>query len=764
MNVINKDGIKEILDYDKIHNMCEMAVDGIKHVSISDIEINAKIQFYDGIKSSVIQKLLIDSAMGLFNEKNENYTYVASRLKLFELRKAVYGSLTPTPFIELFLSNIKSGYYDEEILKSYSIDELKTISKIIDYDRDLTFTYAAMQQWCDKLLVQDRSINKYFELPQEAMLSVAIYGYQKYPKTTRLHYIKKFYDKVSLHKISLPTPILSGVRTKRKQFASCCTIDVDDTKESLIFSKAAVSFYTILASGIGLNIGRIRGIDAKIGNGNVLHTGIIQYLKSYRDTTKEWTQGGIRGGGMTVNMPFFSWQIEDFIHLRSTKTTEERQVFGADYIVHMNSLFLERAMKNEDITLFSMEEAREIYEAMYDDKADFKEVYERYERKHNIRKKKINANEMFKDIVTQRFQTSRLYYMFVDNVKNQKRQIENVYMTNLCVEILNTTKPIQSFEDPNGRIGTCILACVNIGRVEDDDELEDCCDLLVRFLNELIDYQKYPLISAELSTKRERNLGIGISDYFHYLAKNKVMYNTQEARDLTHTMMEKFEFFLIKASMNLAKEKGSCEDFAKSKWAKGILPIDLYNKNVDYLAKPNYVCDWEWLRGEILINGMYNILLSAIPPTANSSITSNSTQGIDPIRKLFSVKVSKKGTMKYLVPEYSKCAKYYTTAWEIDNIEYLKLIAIMQKFIDQSISTNEYYDPSKYENSDVAMSDMYKVVFFCQEFGIKTMYYCHTNDNSDDGSENLEELSKETQIVLNMVEEDDGCSSGACSI
>lgn len=743
MHVTKRDGSITPLDIEKIHNMCEEACNGLKKVSVSDIEINAKLQFYNKIKTKDIQQILTKSAVDLISERCPDYEYVAARFLLFDLRKKVYGSFNPIRFSELFYRNIKNNKYEKSVLDFYTHEELEELSDYIDYNRDFSFTYAGLRQCVDKYLVQNRKTKEYFELPQEAFMSIGVYMFRNYPKETKLLYVKKFYDYLSTHKISLPSPIISGVRTNRRQFASCCLIDVDDNTNSIVASKSAVALYTTLASGIGLNFGRIRGVDAEVKNGDIIHTGVIPFLKSYDATTKEWTQNGMRGGSATTNFPFFTWEIEKIVKLKSTKTTEENQVRGMDYSIHIDDLFLERAKNNEQITLFSMEEVEGLFEAFYDSTDNFRELYEKYENKRGIRKVKINARELLIDILTERFETGRVYILFANNVRSQRRQNDIVTMSNLCQEILTVTKPIKSLEDENGKIGTCILSCFNLGKINSDVEMEECLDIIVRFLDESIDYQLYPVLAAELSTKQERNLGIGISDYFHGLAKNKLRYNTQEARDYTHTIMEKFQYFLIKASVNLAKEKGACEYYPNTTWAKGLLPIDLYNKNVDELASPNYVMDWEALREDLKKYGIRHTLLSAIPPTASSSLVSNSTPGIDAPRSLLTTKVSKKGTVKQLVPDFSKCSQYYTTAWELDNIEYLKLIAIMQKFIDQSISTNEFFEPSNYDNGTVPISELIKNIYFCNKYGVKTLYYCNTNDGSG---------------------EESGCAGGACSV
>lgn len=740
--VTKSNGSLAPLDYEKIHKMVEWACSGLKKVSVSDIEINAKLQFHNKIKTTDIHNIMIKSSVDLISLRSPDYEYVAARLLLVDLRKRVYGGYDIKPYIEIFNDNIRDGKYDKSILKKYTINEIEELSYMIDYTRDFSFTYAGLRQCVDKYLVQNRKTKKLYELPQEMFFTIGLYMFQNYEKHKREQYIKKFYDYVSTHKISLPSPIISGVRTNRLQFASCCLIDVDDTLDSIVSSKSAVAKYTALASGIGLNFGRIRGKDAEVRDGDVIHTGHVPFLKSFEATTKEWTQNGMRGGNSTTNYPFFTWEIEQLIHLKSTKTTEENQVRGMDYCIHIDSLFLDRVRNDEDITLFSMEECKDLYNAFYDSTEKFEELYLKYETKRGIRKQRINARQLFIDLLNERFETGRVYILFAGNVREFRNQKDIVTMTNLCTEILTTTKPIKHIDDSDGKIGTCILSCVNLGKIE-ENELEDICDILVRFLDELIDYQTYPVVAAEKSTKAERNLGIGISDYFHYLAKNKMRYDTEEARNLTHRIMEKFQYNLMKSSCNLAKEKGACDYFKDTKMYDGILRIDNYKKEVDELHSEILHCDWNTLRKDISEYGLRHTLLSAIPPTASSSLVSNSTPGIDAPRSLLTTKVSKKGTVKQLVPEFSKCSQYYTTSWELDNISYFKLIAIMQKFIDHSISVNETYDIDRYSSGKVSVSELIKNVYFANKYGMKTMYYCNTNDGSGD---------------------DAGCAGGACSV
>jgi len=779
IHVIKRDGTRSPIDLSMIHEAVEWACNGYENVSVSDIEINSKLQFYEGITTSEIQKVMIRSAADLISQERPNYQYVAARLLLMDLRKQVYKQADPIPFEYLIRNNIYKGIYDKILLDKYSAQEIVYFSKHINYERDFKFTFAGLSQMVDKYLLQDRLTHELYETPQEAFMLIGMFMFMNYDKKHRKEYVIRLYDALSQFKISLPTPIMSGVRTPLRQFSSCCLIDVGDSIQSIMNSNTAVGYYTAQRAGIGLNFGRIRGIDAQIRGGEVVHTGLVPFLKMYEATTKSFTQNSIRGGGSTSTLPFFHWEIETFIQLKNNKGNDENRVRRMDYSVALNKLFRERVRKNENITLFSSEETRELYQLFYSSEYErFEEMYMHFENDYSVRKKSINAREFYLALLKERYETGRIYILNADHVNNHSSFKDNIYMSNLCQEITLPTEPLTDINKANGEIAMCILSNVNFGKLESIDELDNLTDLLVRFLDELIDYQEYPVKVAEKSTKNRRSLGIGVSDVFNFLAKNNLNFDDDEGRKVIHQYMERFQYGLIKASANLAKEKGTCKYYNRTKYSDNIFPIDTYEKNVDEVVANNLLCDWDSLRNEVKQYGMRNSALSAIPPAASSSIVSNSTAGIDPVRKLLIAKMSKYGPLKQLVPGFESYKENYPLAWDIDNEEYLKFVAIFQKFLDQSISTNMYYDVSKYDRNKVPVRDLIRHEGIAYKYGLKTLYYLNSNDNSGESSQVLAQKDNEKTedelkiegLQLNGIDkmdlelEFDSCEGGACSV
>ena len=772
INVIKRDGTSAPLDLKMIHDMVEWACNGYQNVSVSDIEINSKIQFYDGITTSEIQKIMIKSAADLISEENPDYQFVAARLLLSDLYKKVFKQDKPIPFEFFVRNNVFRGVYDKSILEAYNQSELVYFGKKLKHERDNLFTYAGLRQMVDKYLLQDRNTFELYETPQEAFMLIAMFMFKNYKGQKRKKYVLDLYEAVSTFKISLPTPIMSGVRTPLRQFSSCCLIDVGDSLESILQSNTAVGYYIASRAGIGLNFGRIRGLGANIRNGEVIHTGLVPFLKMYEATTKGFTQNAIRGGSSTSTLPFFHWEAETFIQLKNNKGNDENRVRRMDYSIAVNKLFRERVRKNEDITLFSSEEVRDLYDAFYgSDYEKFKMLYEMYEANDRIRKKRINARQFYLDMLKERYETGRIYILNADRVNEHSSFKDHIYMSNLCQEITLPTAPINDVNKTDGEIAMCILSNINLGKIESIEELDKLTELLVRFLDELIDYQEYPVIAAEKSTKARRSLGIGVSDVFHFLAKNNLHYDTDEGRKTMHRYMERFQYGLIKASNMLAKEKGACELFNRTKYADGIMPIDTYAEAVDEIVENDLIMDWDSLRKEVKKYGLRNSALSAIPPAASSSVVSNSTPGVDPVRKLLIAKMSKYGALKQLVPGFGQYEENYTLAWNIDNEEYLKFIAIFQKFIDQSISTNQYYDISKYKNNKVPVKDLIRHDSIAYKYGLKTLYYMNINDNSGNELAKMKTTTEEQAIpAFNFakleldIDDYDSCEGGGCSV
>ena len=761
MKVVKSDGKRVDIDLDKIHIMVEKACRGITGVSESLVEMNSGLQFYDDITTKEIQKILVKSASDLISLDNPNYQFVAARLLLFAIQKQVFNtkwkdSEIYPPLLDIIKKNIKLNVYDETILKQYSTEEISQLDSYIKHGRDLDFTYAGLQQVVDKYLVQDRSTHIVFETPQFMYMLIAMTLFNKYDKETRIDYIKRYYDAVSTFKISIATPIMAGVRTPLRQFASCVLVDVDDTLDSIFSSDMAIGKYVAQRAGIGINSGRLRGLGSKIRGGEVQHTGVIPFLKKFESTVRSCTQNGVRGGSATVHFPIWHQEIEDIIVLKNNKGTEDNRVRKLDYSIQMSKLFYKRFLNNEDITLFSPHLVEGLYEAFGTD--EFDELYEKYERATSIPKKKVSARELITDILKERAETGRIYIMNIDHANTHSSFLDKVNMSNLCQEITLPTDPIQHI-DGDGEIALCILSAINVGIIK-LEELDNLCDLTVRGLEELIDHQKYPVRAAEISTQARRSLGIGYIGLAHFLAKNKVRYEDKEALTLVHELTEQFQYSLLKASNELASERGACEYYDRTKYSKGILPIDTYKKAVDTLGKFTLKCDWDKLRKSIDEHGLRHSTLSSQMPSESSSVVSNATNGVEPPRDYLSVKKSKKGTLKQVVPQYSFLKNFYTLLWDMkDNDGYIKIISVMQKFFDQSISGNWSYNPENYENNEVPISVMAKDLLTTYKYGWQTAYYQNTMDGKTEDVM-LEPVTWVKEV--NTDDDEDDCE--ACAI
>ena len=759
MQVIKRDGRKESIHLEKIHIMTYEACEGLSGVSASQVEMNSGIQFYDGIKTSDIQQILVRSAADLIDLENLNYQYVAARLLLFGLRKEVFGQFDYIPLDELIDKNIEKGLYDPAITEEwYSKKEIEKLNSYIKHKRDFDFTYAGLRQVVDKYLVQDRSSGQIYETPQYMYMMIAATLFAKYSKETRLSLVKRYYDAISTFKINIPTPVMAGVRTPIKQYASCVLVDVDDTLPSIFSSDNAIGYYTAQRAGIGINAGRIRAINSKIRGGEVQHTGVIPFLKKFESTVRCCTQNGVRGGNATVHFPIWHKEIEDIIVLKNNKGTEDNRVRRMDYSIQISNLFYERFISNKDITLFSPHDVPDLYEIFgYNEKFD--ELYKKYEKDKDIPKKTIPAQELFMNILKERAETGRIYIMNIDHVNEHSSFTDKIYMSNLCQEITLPTNPIQHIDDPDGEIALCILSAINVGKLSSLEDLEELCDLAVRALDEIIDHQNYPVEAAEKSTKARRSLGIGYIGLAHYLAKNKVKYDNPEAWQLVNELSEAFQYNLLKSSMELAKEKGACDAFNNTKYSKGILPIDTYKKDIDEFISPELNYDWESLRTHIKSYGLRHSTLSAQMPSESSSVVSNATNGIEPPRGYLSVKKSKKGPLKQIVPGYYHLRSYYTLLWDmLNNDGYNKIVAAMQKYFDQAISGNWSYNPEHYENNEIPLSAMATDLLNTYKMGWKTAYYQNTYDSKKDEDEIIEEPLKIEPIIMEAEEDCESCT------
>jgi ribonucleoside-diphosphate reductase alpha chain len=742
MQVQKRNGNLESYNVEKIHKVVEWAISGINNVSWSDIEMNSKLSLRDGITTQEIHQILIKSANDLTSPSKPNYQYVASRLLNMSLRKDLWEKYDNPPSLYNHISsNVEDGIYDEALSKKWSKSDIQKIEQFIDHERDYLFTYAGLQQLIDKYLVKNRLTGKIYETPQFAYICIAMSLFDT------IEEVEEAYECFSTFKINLPTPIMAGVRTKIKQFASCVLVDVEDDLGSIFSSVHAVGKYTARRAGIGLNVGRIRPINSSIRGGEVIHTGLIPYLKIFESTVKATSQNGIRGGSATVHVPFWHYEIEDIIMLKNNAGTDDNRVRKLDYSVQFNKLFYERLIKNEDITLMSPDETGDLYSSMNDNE-DFKKLYEKYEHSRHIKmKKKISARKLAEIFAKERLETGRIYVMNIDNANENGSWLVPVYMSNLCQEIIHPTTPIRSIDDKEGEIGICILSALNLLELESENDIEQACSIAVKTLESIIDYQDYPVLAGENFTKNRRSLGIGITNFAAYLAKNKLKYDDKDTLKLVHETMEKIQWHLLNESCKLAEKLGPCNKFMDTKYAQGLLPIDWYKKTVDELVSPEYTMDWEGLRSRISKHGLRHSTLTAIMPCESSSVIQNSTNGIEPVRSLMSYKKAKNGVLKQLVPNYASRKNFYTLAWEMkDNKAILNICAVLQKFVDMSISVNLYYNYSHYPDGNIPLSILIKDQIYGYKYGVKNFYYCNTPDG--DG----------------QTEKSSGCESGSCAI
>ena len=757
--VKKRNGSIEPLDLEKMHVMVEKACEGLGNVSSSQVEIQSGIQFYDGITTDEIQEILVKSASDLISLDHPNYQFVAARLLLFGLRKSLYGKIHDHPHLWNHIHTcVDKGVYDPAILDKYSKAEIYKFNSWIDHDRDYLFTYAGLRQVADKYLVQDRSTSQVYETPQFMYMMIAATIFAEYPPETRLLTIRRYYDAISKHKINIPTPIMGGVRTPIRQFASCVLVDIDDTLDSIFSSDMAIGKYVAQRAGIGINAGRIRGINAKIRGGEVQHTGVVPFLKKFESTVRCCTQNGIRGGSATVHFPIWHQEIEDILVLKNNKGTEDNRVRKLDYSIQISQLFYERFIEDKKVSLFSPHDVPGLYENFGTDRFD--ELYNRYELDESIPRKTVGGQELILALLKERAETGRIYIMNIDHCNSHSSFLDKVNMSNLCQEITLPTDPINHI-DGDGEIALCILSAINVGKIQSDRELEDLCDLSVRALDEIIDYQEYPVAAAEKSTRARRSLGVGFIGLAHYLAKLGFNYDSQEAWDAVHGLTESFQYFLLKSSNQLAKEKGACEYFNRTKYSVGKLPIDHFKTDVNEITSAKLIHDWQSLRTSIKEYGLRNSTLSAQMPSESSSVVSNATNGIEPPRDYLSIKKSKKGPLKQIVPSYQSLKNNYTLLWEMEsNRGYINIVAIMQKFFDQAISGNWSYNPENYPDNEVPVTVMAQDLLTTYKYGWKTAYYQNTHDMKSDEIEEAPSTANLLAEIENLEEEN--CES--CTI
>lgn len=748
--VRKRNGQRESIDLEKIHRVVIWAAEGLDQVSPSEVELKAHLQFYDDIKTADIHETLIKSAADLISETAPDYQYLAARLAIFHLRKRAFGSFEPPHLFDHVAAMVEAGRYDKHLLEDYTREDFEVLNSHLDHSRDMNFSYAAVKQLEGKYLVQNRVTGEIFESPQILYMLVSACLFADYPKETRLDYVKRFYDATSLFKLSLPTPIMSGVRTPTRQFSSCVLVECGDSLDSINATAGAIVKYVSQRAGIGINAGRIRALGSPIRNGEAFHTGCIPFYKHFQTAVKSCSQGGVRGGAATLFYPLWHLEVESLLVLKNNRGVDENRVRHLDYGVQLNKVMYQRLIKGGDITLFSPHEVPGLYDAFFADQDEFERLYVQYEQDESIRKRKVKAVDLFGLLASERASTGRIYIQNVDHCNTHSPfdpKVAPVKQSNLCLEIALPTKPLNEIQDEEGEIALCTLSAFNLGAINDLAELDELADLIVRGLDNLLDYQDYPIIAAQKATENRRTLGVGVTNFAYYLAKNGVRYSDGSANGLVHRTFEAIQYYMLKASNQLAKERGPCLKFKETTYAKGILPIDTYKREIDEFCDEPLQYFWETLREDIREFGLRNSTLTALMPCETSSQITNSTNGIEPPRGFVSVKASKDGIMKQVVPEYTELRDQYELLWNIPNNEgYLQLVGIMQKFVDQSISANTNYDPAKFPGEKVPMKQLLKDLLTAYKYGVKTLYYHNTRDGAKDQ------------------QDDSGCESGACKL
>lgn len=758
MTVTKRCGDRENIDLEKIHRVITWAAKGLKNVSVSEVELRSHLQFFDGIPTEAIHETIIKAAADLISPESPDYQFLAARLAVFHLRKKAFGQFEPPALYTHVTKLVELGKYDMHILQDYSREELDVMDTYIDHWRDMDFSYAAVKQLEGKYLVQNRVTHEIYESAQFLYILVAACLFARYPKETRLKYVKDFYDAVSTFKISLPTPIMAGVRTPTRQFSSCVLIECGDSLDSINATASSIVKYVSQRAGIGINAGRIRALGSPIRGGEAFHTGCLPFYKYFQTAVKSCSQGGVRGGAATLFYPIWHLEVESLLVLKNNRGVEDNRIRHLDYGVQLNKVMYQRLIKGENISLFSPSDVPGLYDAFFEDQNEFERLYAQYEQDSSIRKKTIKAVELFSLMMQERASTGRIYIQNVDHCNTHSpfdSKVAPIRQSNLCLEIALPTKPLNNIDDPEGEIALCTLSALNLGSIKELSDIEPLADLAVRALDNLLDYQDYPIKAAQIASMNRRTLGIGVINFANYLAKNGMKYSDGSANELTHRTFEAIQYYLLKASMNLAKEQGACPLFHETTYSQGILPIDTYKRDLDKICAEPLHLDWESLRSDIKQYGLRNSTLSALMPSETSSQISNATNGIEPPRGLISVKSSKDGQLKQVVPDFDTLKDSYELLWKMpSNDGYLQLVGIMQKFVDQAISANTNYDPSRFEGRKVPMQTLLKDLLNAYKLGVKTLYYHNTRDGASDSHDDITNLEKE----------DDGCAGGACKI
>jgi len=765
IQIVKRNGEKEDLDLEKMHKVVFEACNNINNVSASEVELKSHIQFYNGMTSSEIQETLIKAAAELISEDTPNYQWVAGNLINYHIRKEVYNNFEPIHLLELVNKNVESGFYDKALLSAYSIEEWEKINAFIKHDRDFDITYIGMEQFRGKYLVQNRVTKRLYETPQMAYVLIATTLFSNYPQEERLKWIKEYYDAISTFDISLPTPVMAGVRTPQRQFSSCVLIETGDSLDSINATSSSIVKYVSQKAGIGVGAGSIRAINSPIRNGDASHTGVIPFYKMFQAAVKSCSQGGVRGGAATLYYPVWHYEVEDLLVLKNNKGTEDNRVRHMDYGVQFNKLMYERLMTGGNITLFSPQDVPGLYDAFFNDQDKFRELYEQAERKTSIRKKTVPAIELFSSFMNERKNTGRIYLMNVDHANDHSSfdtKVAPIKQSNLCCEINLPTKPLNSVMDEEGEIALCTLSAINWGNIKSPEDFEKPCELAVRGLDALLSYQDYPLIAAELSTNNRRPLGVGIINFAYWLAKNDTNY-TDPNLELVDEWAEAWSYYLIKASNNLAKDIGPCPKSDETRYGHGVVPIDTRKKEIDELVSHKERMPWASLREDLKEYGIRNSTLMALMPAETSAQISNSTNGIEPPRSLVSIKQSKHGVLKQVVPGIHKLKSKYELLWDQKSPEgYLKIMAVLQKYIDQGISVNTSYNPVFFEDEKIPMSVMLQHLIMFYKYGGKQLYYFNTFDGQGEINVDGDFMDKNEELPMGTLIDDEDCEG--CTI
>lgn len=760
ITVTKRDGRKEELNLEKLHKVVFWATEGLHGVSPSELEIKSQIQFYNNIKTRDIQETLIKAAADLISEDAPNYQYVAGRMVNYGLRKEVYGGYTPWPLVDLVKRNIELGYYTKELLDWYDQSEWDRLENFIKHDRDMELTYVAMEQMRGKYLVQNRATGQILETPQACYILIAATLFHNYPKATRMNWIRDYYEAISTHDISLPTPVMAGVRTPQRQFSSCVLIETDDSLDSINATTSAIVKYVSQKAGIGIGAGRIRALGSPIRQGDATHTGVIPFYKMFQAAVRSCSQGGVRNGAATLYYPIWHYEVEDLLVLKNNKGIEDNRVRHMDYGVQFNKLFYQRLIQGGDITLFSPNDVPDLYTAFFNDQDKFADLYDKAERNPKLRKKTLKALDLFTAFMQERKDTGRIYLQNVDNANTHSSFDETVApirQSNLCAEIDLPTKPLKHVFDEDGRIALCTLSAINWGNIKDTKDFEKPCTLAVRGLDALLSYQDYPVKAAEIATREHRPLGVGIINLAYWLAKHDFKYSDNSSLSKLDEYMEAMSYHLIKASMELAKEQGACEKVEETKYGKGIVPIDTRKKEIDELVPHQERMPWAQLREDLKTYGIRNATLMALMPAETSAQIANATNGIEPPRSLISIKQSKHGVLKQVVPEFRKLRNKYELLWDQRSPEgYLNICAVLQKYVDQGISVNTSYNPQFYADEKIPMSELLKHMLTFYKYGGKQLYYNNTYDGQ--GEINVNKMVEEQSLDDLPDQEDcEGC-------